>query len=226
MEDILFREAAIEHGDEQLKTGNMNQASAGGCFDCNICLDFAVDPVVTLCGHLYCWPCIYKWLQVQAEEVEQQCPVCKATLSENTLVPLYGRGHYTTDGKQSNSQVPQRRPAVKYDNSDIQHLVHHHQHQRRQYLESHIDTYNGNLHSGSAENRVMSSRDVLGGIASAVVPWAFRGQAPGMYNFSMNHQTGNVEDLRLRQHEMESEKSLYQIWIFLSCCALLCLILF
>ncbi|KAM0949445.1 putative transcription factor C2H2 family [Dioscorea sansibarensis] len=229
MEEILFREAALEHGDEQLKKASMNQASAGGCFDCNICLDFAVDPVVTLCGHLYCWPCIYKWLQVQAATVQQQCPVCKAALSENTLVPLYGRGHYTTGGKHSNSQVPQRRHAVQYDNGDRQLLVHHHQHQQRRHLESHMDTSNGNPHSASVENRVMNSTagEVLGGIASAVVPWAFRGQAPGMYNLSMNHQTTvNAGNLRLRQHEMEMERSLHQIWLFLSCCALLCLILF
>ena len=40
-------------------------AAAGGeggesLFDCNICLETAHDPVVTLCGHLYCWPCLYK----------------------------------------------------------------------------------------------------------------------------------------------------------------------
>ena len=25
----------------------------GGMFDCNICLDVATDPVITVCGHLY-----------------------------------------------------------------------------------------------------------------------------------------------------------------------------
>lgn len=29
-------------------------------FECNICLELAQDPVVTQCGHLYCWPCLYK----------------------------------------------------------------------------------------------------------------------------------------------------------------------
>lgn len=29
-------------------------------FECNICLELARDPVVTLCGHLYCWPCLYR----------------------------------------------------------------------------------------------------------------------------------------------------------------------
>ncbi|KAF2283446.1 hypothetical protein GH714_006679 [Hevea brasiliensis] len=75
-------------------------------FDCNICLDSVQDPVVTLCGHLYCWPCIYKWLHFQgisAEnddlQIQQQCPVCKAEVSEDTLVPLFGRGQTTKPSK-------------------------------------------------------------------------------------------------------------------------------
>jgi len=32
-------------------------------FDCNICLDTVDEPVVTRCGHLYCWPCLYQWLE-------------------------------------------------------------------------------------------------------------------------------------------------------------------
>lgn len=32
-------------------------------FVCAICLDTVSDePVVTKCGHLYCWPCLYQWL--------------------------------------------------------------------------------------------------------------------------------------------------------------------
>ena len=31
-----------------------------GDFDCNVCYDTAREPVVTMCGHLYCWPCLYR----------------------------------------------------------------------------------------------------------------------------------------------------------------------
>ncbi|KAK7246513.1 hypothetical protein RIF29_41382 [Crotalaria pallida] len=74
--------------------------SYNGCFDCNICLEFAYEPIVTLCGHLYCWPCIYKWLHVQSDSLapdeHPQCPVCKADISHTAMVPLYGRGQTTT----------------------------------------------------------------------------------------------------------------------------------
>ncbi|XP_069775727.1 uncharacterized protein [Narcine bancroftii] len=29
-------------------------------FECNICLDTAKDAVISLCGHLFCWPCLHQ----------------------------------------------------------------------------------------------------------------------------------------------------------------------
>lgn len=29
-------------------------------FECNICYELSREPVVTYCGHLYCWPCLYR----------------------------------------------------------------------------------------------------------------------------------------------------------------------
>ena len=29
-------------------------------FTCNICLEQPTDPVITLCGHLFCWSCLYR----------------------------------------------------------------------------------------------------------------------------------------------------------------------
>lgn len=72
--------------------GNNNDA---GNFECNICFDLAQDPIVTLCGHLFCWPCLYKWLHIHSHSKE--CPVCKAMVEEEKLVPLYGRGKNSTD---------------------------------------------------------------------------------------------------------------------------------
>ena len=36
------------------------EAAKREAFECNICLELASSPVVTLCGHLYCWPCLYR----------------------------------------------------------------------------------------------------------------------------------------------------------------------
>lgn len=42
------------------------QDSDDSAFICNICLEITnKDPVVTQCGHLYCWPCLYRWLNTQ-----------------------------------------------------------------------------------------------------------------------------------------------------------------
>ena len=57
-----------------------------GLFDCNICLETASEPIVTLCGHLYCWGCIYKWLEMQECPA---CPICKAAISRERMLPIY-----------------------------------------------------------------------------------------------------------------------------------------
>ncbi|XP_022854830.1 E3 ubiquitin-protein ligase RNF185-like [Olea europaea var. sylvestris] len=67
----------------------------GGDFECNICFELATDPIITVCGHLYCWPCLYKWLRLYSRS--QGCPVCKALIREEKLIPLYGRGKVPTD---------------------------------------------------------------------------------------------------------------------------------
>ncbi|XP_026145405.1 E3 ubiquitin-protein ligase RNF5-like [Carassius auratus] len=59
-------------------------------FECNICLDTAKDAVISLCGHLFCWPCLHQWLETRPSR--QQCPVCKAGISRDKVIPLYGRG--------------------------------------------------------------------------------------------------------------------------------------
>ncbi|GAB2223988.1 hypothetical protein Droror1_Dr00004733 [Drosera rotundifolia] len=89
-------------GFQESRSGSRPNASYGtngsgdsGDFECNICFDLAQDPIVTLCGHLFCWPCLYKWLRHHSQSHE--CPVCKALVQEDKLVPLYGRGKNTSD---------------------------------------------------------------------------------------------------------------------------------
>ncbi|KAJ8762199.1 hypothetical protein K2173_007355 [Erythroxylum novogranatense] len=74
---------------------SINSNGDTGNFECNICFDLAQEPIVTLCGHLFCWPCLYKWLRFHSQSHE--CPVCKALVEEEKLVPLYGRGKTSAD---------------------------------------------------------------------------------------------------------------------------------
>ncbi|KAL3848858.1 hypothetical protein ACJIZ3_010740 [Penstemon smallii] len=67
------------------------------CSECNICLDLVEDPMVTLCGHLYCWPCIYRWINFWDHQ-QPQCPVCKAEDKAASILDLV---------------IPQRPPGPK-----------------------------------------------------------------------------------------------------------------
>ena len=58
-------------------------------FVCNICLDTVKDkdPVVTQCGHLYCWACLFRWLNTS----HTTCPVCKAGVTQDNVIPIFIR---------------------------------------------------------------------------------------------------------------------------------------
>jgi E3 ubiquitin-protein ligase RNF5 len=57
-------------------------------YDCKICIDEAKEPVVTQCGHLYCWKCIFEWSQ-NRKETKVPCPICKAEVDIEKVIPLY-----------------------------------------------------------------------------------------------------------------------------------------
>nr|KYP36524.1 E3 ubiquitin-protein ligase RNF5 [Cajanus cajan] len=124
MEEIVPQKENLKSSSDIIAEPDRN---ASGGFDCNICLECVQDPVVTLCGHLYCWPCIYKWLHFQStslENEEQQkplCPVCKSEVTQSSLVPLYGRGQTTvpSEGKphQVGTVIPQRPHGGSLDNT-------------------------------------------------------------------------------------------------------------
>ena len=65
-------------------------------WNCKICLGDLKQPVVTQCGHLFCWKCMYRWWQQ-----EKSCPVCKGGIPTSKpphLTPIYGHdgdnGHH------------------------------------------------------------------------------------------------------------------------------------
>lgn len=83
---VSVESIAVEASEEEAEEKNRSAAN----FECNICLDMATEPVVTSCGHLFCWPCLYQWLHVHSDHNE--CPVCKGEVTESNITPIYGRG--------------------------------------------------------------------------------------------------------------------------------------
>ncbi|KAJ0966730.1 hypothetical protein J5N97_023647 [Dioscorea zingiberensis] len=189
---------------------DLKQTSSNYCF-------------VTLCGHLYCWPCIYKWLEIKSTD-PRQCPVCKASLSRDALVPLYGRGNTSIDTKNS-SQSPEipKRPRPGYSPSDEFDIDHHHY--------DHHHNYQYQYYSGGSpphwptETSVFRSTagGVIEGIAVSILPSMFQDRDSIYYS---RPQLISENNPRLRRQEIQAERSLNQLWSFLCCSAIVFLLLF
>ncbi|CAI9773213.1 unnamed protein product [Fraxinus pennsylvanica] len=206
--------------------------SAG--FDCNICLDYAHDPVVTLCGHLYCWPCIYKWLHFQsvslASDELPQCPVCKAKVSEKTIIPLYGGGKSLSEVEHEGKIIPPRplargiqRPA--YLSNINQHLTSRNPYQNPQDLPNRYARYEEDSSSTLFNSAAMGVSPMIGMYGEMVYARVF-GNSQSLYTYPNSYHLVGRSTSRLRRKELEADKSLYRISIFLFCCFLLCLLLF
>ncbi|XP_024922172.1 uncharacterized protein LOC107432316 isoform X2 [Ziziphus jujuba] len=106
---ILEEETSENKDDIEKGTG-----SDGSFFDCNICLDLAREPVVTCCGHLFCWPCLYRWIHVHSDAKE--CPVCKGEVTLKNVTPIYGRGkHMSEPDEDSSLKIPVRPQARRVE---------------------------------------------------------------------------------------------------------------
>ncbi|CAK64699.1 unnamed protein product (macronuclear) [Paramecium tetraurelia] len=84
-------------------------------FQCKICLDLATEPVITPCGHLYCWQCLYTWAQ---KKNPLQCPYCSNVFELDKVTTIF-----TGDSKESKqSEIPKRptNPRQEQNNSSQQ----------------------------------------------------------------------------------------------------------
>ncbi|KAI4342984.1 hypothetical protein MLD38_027540 [Melastoma candidum] len=222
----------------------VDSGNSSGCFDCNICLDFASEPVVTLCGHLYCWPCIYKWLHVQsaslASDEYPQCPVCKAEISYSAMVPLYGRGQNPKDAKilgEKASVIIPPRPAA----CGIRALASAMQPSGQQL--AYRNPYQNNPHFGGppyevhADETMPSPLSMSGlhhstvGIFGEMFIARVFGNSESVYGYPNSYRRmagggGSSSSRGRRRQEQLAEESLSRISFFLFCCFLLCLIVF
>ncbi|VVC31201.1 Zinc finger, RING-type,Zinc finger, RING/FYVE/PHD-type,Zinc finger, RING-type, conserved site, partial [Cinara cedri] len=92
-------ENSNSHKDKNNKETH-NQDEETKTFECNICLDNIEDAVVGICGHLFCWPCLHQWLETEPRH--QECPVCKAHISKENVIPIYGCGNTKREDLQNN----------------------------------------------------------------------------------------------------------------------------
>ena len=88
-------------------------APADAKFTCRVCLDTPEQPIVTVCGHLFCWNCIYRW--IERNRAAPQCPVCRAAIEmpdgapeRARVIPLYV--DTTTEGKDPRASTAPPRP--------------------------------------------------------------------------------------------------------------------
>lgn len=210
--------------------------NCNGCFDCNICLDYASEPVVTMCGHLYCWPCIYKWLHVQsgslALDEPPQCPVCKAEISHTTMVPLYGRGKSSDEAdldepkpSQWLTAVPPRpKPSGNQSPTSVSSQTGQQLPYRNPYRNQNI-----NIDYPSSElidiGGAGFQNPAIGMFGEMVYARVF-GNSESLYAYSNPYRSGGLGSPRLRRQEIQADRSLSRVSIFLFCCFLLCLIVF
>ncbi|GFZ07518.1 RING membrane-anchor 3 [Actinidia rufa] len=185
--------------------------SVNGCFECNICLDAAHDPVVTLCGHLYCWPCIYKWLHVQSSSFDSdeqpKCPAKRPHLDPVIPRKPTGRGAHALVTSHPNQQQPQ---------------PFHHQ----QYFPHPYGNYppvaSSNL--GGTTMAGVFSPTTMGTFGEMVLARMFGNSDTNLFPYA--HPVVGNGSPRMRRQEMEVDKSLNRVTIFLFCCFVLCLLLF
>lgn len=86
---------------------------------CSICLHRNPPslPVVTKCGHLYCWQCLKQWLQKSA-----RCPICKRKLDVSSgVVPIYGNSGDEEEQEEEEQDIDDR-PHL-YNNTDSSLLI-------------------------------------------------------------------------------------------------------
>ncbi|WMV60281.1 hypothetical protein MTR67_053666 [Solanum verrucosum] len=198
----------------------LEENSPGG-FECNICLDVVHDPVVTLCGHLYCWPCIYKWIHfktISSENIDNQqpnCPVCKAEVSQKTLIPLYARSQATktSENKALNFGIviPQRPPSPRCRSHGLigttdsipSQQLHHRNH---------------SLQSPIYQPYMTEPMLSPGGMSIGEIVYA------RMFG---NSSTTNLYTYPSSTHQLShADRSLSRVCFFLCCCLVTCLLLF
>ncbi|GAB2214940.1 hypothetical protein Droror1_Dr00019309 [Drosera rotundifolia] len=200
-------------------------------FDCSICLGSVNDPVVTFCGHLFCWPCIYEWIKVQTLSSEKsknhpQCPVCKSNVSEKTLIPLYGGGLTKNVPKCMNHRlsIPER-PAsptcsIMAGSTLSPRQLHHRRH--RHQTQTDFDQYDATVSANTMGLLHSSSAPMFGELMYARI----FGNQTTLYGYGDSYNMSGLGSPRVRRRVVQMDRSLSRFSFFLLCFVLFCLAVF
>ena len=63
-----------------------------------------IEPVITSCGHLFCWPCLYMWVKTAGRDYE--CPMCRLLVS--AVTSDLSRGKHRAEEEVLQSRIPRR----------------------------------------------------------------------------------------------------------------------
>ncbi|XP_074311082.1 E3 ubiquitin-protein ligase RMA3-like [Silene latifolia] len=237
-ETISNEDSPIKPKYDSASIHSTESGSSESSFSCSICFDTAQDPVVTLCGHLYCWACIFKWLHIQTSSTEpghhQACPVCKASISQASLIPLYCNGPSRPESNIRNPPldvIPPRPTScgVRISNHlppnlfQPQSPAFHHQ----QYFSDPNGSYAAITSSNLVSTTMAGIINPTIGLLGELVNPRMAGN-PSMFTFPIPTSYAVVwqNNARTRRHEMQLDKSLNRVSIFLFCGLILCLLLF
>jgi len=210
-----------------------SEKSPSGGFDCNICLDTVHDPVVTLCGHLYCWPCIYKWMHHHKTTPDLPdkkivlCPVCKNEVSQKTIVPLYGRGQTTETLSENKSvdgdiTIPRRPPSPRCSLNSIPAQ----QVNNRNYQHAPMPITMHGFGGVTMTNMINPLSPTTGMLGEIVYESIFGNAHSSLFTYPNSYNLAGISTQRARRQAIQADRSLSRICFFLLCCVMLCLLLF
>ncbi|CAM8934896.1 unnamed protein product [Rhodiola kirilowii] len=220
-------------------TGSACNSIISNAFDCNICLEFVQDPVVTLCGHLYCWPCIYKWIHFSNIDSDKQplCPVCKAKVSGASVVPLYSKGKDIKCSEREATyfglSIPERPSApICWDMwavSARQLHVNNYEPPPAEAEPHQPQYYIPDATSSSSVPRLGGAsafQPIIEIFGEMVCPRMFGQSITNAYNHSNSYSMAGAYIPRVRRQLMHADQSLSRLCFFLVCCMIMCLLLF
>ncbi len=79
---------------------------------CKICSEKILDPVITLCGHPFCWGCLHDWKESKQAD-PFPCPVCSDAIDTRNIVPIYMATEQIS--KKRKERTPPPRPRTNFD---------------------------------------------------------------------------------------------------------------